>query len=167
MQQYNGSPFLFAPHNVPPPPPALPPFSQYNPDNLKFDRATLNTIPPPRPAARAAPEIEMEDAYTYKASTPRESELSEGEGGKGTEVEVEPAIGHAAAQHAAAESAGPTQARVEDAPEEKRPIAKGAVTRARRRKAREWKKRYDTDTEGEEVSFVNRSPVPNSRAELT
>jgi hypothetical protein len=43
----------------------------------------------------------------------------------------------------------------------KRPIAKGAVSRVRKRRAKEWKRRHDTDTEGEEVcpsSFTDGHP---------
>lgn len=65
------------------------------------------------------------------------------------------------------ESAGPEQAKQvatvsdekDEDEQEQRPIARGAVSRVRKRRAKEWKKRYDTDTEGEEVCSWYATPI--------
>lgn len=66
-----------------------------------------------------------------------------------------------------AESALPEQAKQvatvrdekDEDEQEQRPIARGAISRVRKRRAKEWKKRYDTDTEGEEVCSWYATPI--------
>lgn len=109
--------------------------------------ATLNTLPPAKPALWAA-EIEMEDAYNKPSPRRSHGPAVEAAAAKPSDAPVDPPKSAEPAETAVVEK----QASVQDEPEEERPIARGAVSRVRKRREREWKKRYDTDTEGEEVS---------------